>query len=61
MGQTKQNEEFMQQGQLISKAIRQLTSKVDSIAIHNKILQTQIAQQASSSLKPQGMFRKILN
>lgn len=43
--QTKQNEEFKQQGHLMGEAIKQLTSKVDSLATHNnKMLEAQIAQ-----------------
>ncbi|XP_039134169.1 uncharacterized protein LOC120271547 [Dioscorea cayenensis subsp. rotundata] len=54
--QAKQNEEFKQQGQVMNEAIRQLTSKVDSLETHNKMLENQIAQQASSSSRPPGMF-----
>jgi len=34
--------------------IKQLASKVDSLTTHNKILETQIVQQASSSTTPPG-------
>ena len=54
--QSKQNEEFKQQTQVMNEAIRQLTSKVDSLATHNKMLENQIAHQASSSSRSQGMF-----
>ena len=54
--QSKHNEEFRQQNQIMSDAIQQLTSKVESLVTHNKILETQIAQQASSSSRPKGMF-----
>ena len=61
--QMKQNEEFKhqmaefkQQGQVVGEAIKQLTSKVDSLAVHNKMLETQLAQQAGSSSRPLGMF-----
>ena len=40
-----QNEQY----QLMSDQIQQLSSKVESIAMHNKMLETQIAQQASNS------------
>ncbi|XP_039128971.1 uncharacterized protein LOC120265134 [Dioscorea cayenensis subsp. rotundata] len=49
--QAKQNEEFKLQGQVMNEAIRQLTSKVDSLATHNKMLENQIAQQANPKLK----------
>ena len=32
--------------------IKQLTSKVDLLTTHNKMLETQIAQQANSSTTP---------
>jgi len=34
--------------------IKQLASKVDLLTTHNKMLETQIAQQASSSITPPG-------
>ena len=34
--------------------IKQLASKVDLLTIHNKMLETQIAQQANSSTTPPG-------
>ena len=36
------------------KYIKQLASKVDVLTTHNKILETQIAQQATSSSAPLG-------
>lgn len=54
--QTKQNEEFRHHGQVVSEAINELTCKVDNLAIHNNMLETQIAQQAGSSHRPHGMF-----
>nr|XP_027191113.1 uncharacterized protein LOC113787004 [Cicer arietinum] len=44
--QTKQNEEFKNQNQSMNEALRQLASKVDSMATHNKMLETQITQVA---------------
>ena len=40
----------------MSEAIKELTSKVDNLAIHNKMLETQIAQQAGSSQRQLGKF-----
>ena len=52
-------EQFVNQQITISKQneeqLKQLASKIDQIATHNRILETQIAQQASSSnTKPLG-------
>ncbi|XP_020263045.1 uncharacterized protein LOC109839026 [Asparagus officinalis] len=55
----KQNEEFRSQNRIMSDAIKNLTSKVDFLATHNKMLEnqiTQVAQQSSSSSRPSGMF-----
>nr|XP_012573962.1 uncharacterized protein LOC101515058 [Cicer arietinum] len=41
---TKQNEEFKNQNKSINEALRQLASKLDSMATHNKMLETQITQ-----------------
>ena len=54
--QSKHNEEFRQQNQIMSDVIQQLTFKVESLATYNKITETQIAQQASSFSRPQRMF-----
>lgn len=40
----------------MNEVIRQLTFKVDCLATHNKMLENQIAHQASSSLRSQGKF-----
>lgn len=37
---------------MINETIRLLTYEVDASAIHNKMLETEIAQQASISSKP---------
>lgn len=54
--QTKQNDEFNNHNLHANEIHRQLESKIDSIYIHNKILETQISQveqqQASSSKHP---------
>lgn len=54
--QTKQNEEFRQHSQAVSEEIKELTSKVDNLAIHSNMLETQISQQACSSSRPHGRF-----
>jgi len=41
--------------------IKQLASKVDVLSTHNKMLEAQIAQQASSSSTPPGDFLANLN
>ena len=43
--QTKQNEEFRQHGKLVTEAIKELTSKVDHLTVHSKMLETQIANK----------------
>ncbi|XP_020243612.1 uncharacterized protein LOC109821792 isoform X2 [Asparagus officinalis] len=58
MTQSKLNEEFKQQ-QTTNEVVKQLASKMDSLATHNKMLETQIiklAQNASSSARPSGML-----
>lgn len=40
----------------MSEQIQQLSSKVESLATHNKMLETHITQQASFSSRPQGIF-----
>ncbi|XP_020245172.1 uncharacterized protein LOC109823298 [Asparagus officinalis] len=55
----KQNEEFRNQNRIMSDVIKNLTSKVDSLATHNKMLEnqiTQLAQQFNSSSRSLGMF-----
>ncbi|XP_020258488.1 uncharacterized protein LOC109834881 [Asparagus officinalis] len=55
----KQNEEFRNQNRIMNDAIRNLASKVESLATHNKMLEnqvTQLAQQFNSSSRPSGMF-----
>ncbi|XP_020272432.1 uncharacterized protein LOC109847612 [Asparagus officinalis] len=57
--QSKLNEEFKQQQQITNKVVKQLASKIDSLATHNKMLETQItqlAQNVSSSSRPSGML-----
>src|SRR4030065_1168930 len=59
MSQTKQNQEFKNQNGFLNDTLIKLTSKVDSIATHNKMLETQIsqvAQQVASSSKAPGTF-----
>ncbi|XP_020249380.1 uncharacterized protein LOC109826769 [Asparagus officinalis] len=57
--QSKLNEEFKQQQQTTNEVVKQLASKMDSLATHNKMLETQItqlAQNVSSSSRPSGML-----
>jgi len=59
MGQTKQNQEFKKQTGFLNDSLIKLTSKVDFIATHNKMLETQIsqvAQQVVSSSKTSGII-----
>lgn len=55
VSQTKKSNEFKNQNLHMSEIVRQLASKFDSIATHNKMLDTQIfqvAQQQGSSDAP---------
>jgi outer membrane murein-binding lipoprotein Lpp len=59
MGQSKQNQEFKNQTGFLNVSLIKLTSKVDSIATHNKKLETQIsqvAQQVATSSQTFGVF-----
>ena len=59
MEQQKQNQELKTQTGFLNDSLIKLTSKVDSIATHNKMLETQIsqvAQQVASSSKSSGIF-----
>ncbi|AES66466.1 hypothetical protein MTR_2g071670 [Medicago truncatula] len=59
MGQTKQNQEFKNQTEFLNDSLIKLTSKVDSIVTHNKMLDTQIsqvAQQVASSTQTPRIF-----
>jgi len=55
MNQFKQIQEFKNQTGFLNDSIAKLTSKVDSIATHNKMLETQLSQVATSSQTP-GIF-----
>jgi hypothetical protein len=44
--QTQQNKEFMNQNVHTSELVKQLATKVDALATHNKMLETQISQVA---------------
>jgi len=46
LAQAQQNKEFMNQNVHTNELIKQLTHKVDSMATHNKMLETQISQVA---------------
>ena len=46
MSQSQQNKEFLNQNIHTNEMIKQLASKVDTLATHNKMLETQIAQVA---------------
>ena len=59
MGQTKQNKEFKSQDGFLNDSLAKLSSKVDSICTHNKMLETQISQvahQVASSSQTSGIF-----
>ncbi|XP_020271670.1 uncharacterized protein LOC109846842 [Asparagus officinalis] len=59
--QNKQNEEFRNQNRIMNGAIKNLASKVDSLATHNKMLEnqiTQLAQQFSFSSRSSRMFHE---
>ena len=46
LGQTKQNQELKNQTGFLNDSLTKLSSKVDSIVTHNKMLETQISQVA---------------
>ena len=46
LSQTEQNQELENQTRFLKDSLTELTSKVDSIATHNKMLETQISQIA---------------
>ena len=52
MGQSKQNQKFINQTGFLNDSLIKLTSKVDYIATHNKILETQISQVAQQVGQP---------
>jgi len=57
--QSKQLQELKNQTGFLNDSLAQLTSKVDSIATHNKMLETQIsqvAQQVATSSQTPGVF-----
>lgn len=57
--QTQQNKEFMNQNIHTNELVKQLANKVDILATHNKMLETQIsqvAQQQAATAAPAGMF-----
>jgi len=59
LGQTKQNQELKNQTGFLNDSLIKLISKVDSIATHNKMLETQIsqvAQQVATSSQPNVTF-----
>jgi len=59
MGQAKQNQEFKNQTGFLNDSLIKLTSKVDSICTHNKMLETQIsqvAQQVATSSQTSRVF-----
>jgi len=59
LGQTKQNQEFGSQAEFLNDSLAKLTSKVDSICTHNKMLDTQISQvtqQVATSSQTPGVF-----
>jgi hypothetical protein len=57
--QTQQNKEFMNQNIHTNELVKHLANKVDAIATHNKMLETQIsqvAQQQAAFAAPAGTF-----
>ncbi|XP_058746214.1 uncharacterized protein LOC131619091 [Vicia villosa] len=57
--QTQQNKKFMNQNIHTSELVKQLATKVDALATHNKMLETQIsqvAQQQATTAAPAGVF-----
>lgn len=57
--QAQQNKDFLNQNIHTSEQLKQLTTKVDALATHNKMLETQIsqvAQQQASTATPAGVF-----
>ena len=59
MGQTKQIQELKTQTGFLNHSLAKLSSKVDSICTHKKMLDTQIsqvAQQIASSSQTSGLF-----
>jgi len=46
---TRHNQEFKIQTEILNDSLDMLSSKVDSLCTHNKMLETQISQVASSS------------
>ena len=54
-----QNKEFINQNVHTSELVKQLATKVDALATHNKMLETQIsqvAQQQETTVAPAGVF-----
>jgi len=57
MAQSQQNKEFLNQNIHTNEMIKKLASKVDTLATHNKMLETQIAQVAQQRVAaPSGTF-----
>lgn len=57
--QTRQNDEFKNQNILTNEALEQLTTKIDNVSTHNKMLKTQIfqvSQQQASTFVPLWSF-----
>lgn len=57
--QSQQNKEFLNQHTHTNELMRQLKAKVDTMATHHKMLETQVsqvAQQQSTSAAPTGSF-----
>ena len=60
INQSKQLQEFKTQTEFLNDSLVKLTSKVDSIATHNKMLETQIsqvAQQVATSSQTPEVFQ----
>ena len=59
LAQTQQNKEFMNQNIHTNELIKQLATKVDVMATHNKMLEmqiSQVAQQQAATTAPAGTF-----
>lgn len=59
MSQTQQNKKFMNQSIHTNELIKQLANKVDSLATHNKLIQTRVSQasqEQEATVAPAGIF-----
>lgn len=57
--QTQQNKEFINQNVHTSELVKQIATKVDALATHNKMLETQISQVAHNKQLPQPQLEPV--